>query len=266
MLRNKFAGFICALLVGALPSLRSSATAQTVTNYVIGPQDVLQITLLDDPSMSGKYTVEADGEFTFPLIGRIKAAGLNTREFEAALKKRLSPDFFKNPQVTVAVEQYKSQRVFVTGEVRIPGPVPLTGGMKLSEALVRVGSTQTSASGEVAIVRQKQVEPIHVNLKDLEAGDRSQDIELQDGDQIYVLRAESVYVSGEVKNPGAYPVQRTNTVLQALALAGGATQNGALNRIKISRVEGGKRIEIKNVKLTDLVRPGDTIIVPEKYF
>lgn len=241
------------------------AGAQTAGNYVIGPQDVLMITVLDDPSLSGRYAVEADGDFTFPLIGRIKAGGLSTKDFEATLKKRLSPDFFKNPQVTVAVEQYRSQRVFISGEVRIPGSIPLTGGMTLAEAMARAGSTLPSASGEIAIVRQKQADPIHVSVKDLETGNVKQNIELQDGDQIYVQRAESVYVFGEVRSPGAYSVQKDTTVLQALALAGGATPNGALSRIKIVRIENGKRVEVR-AKLTDVVRPGDTIVVPEKYF
>ncbi len=241
------------------------AGAQTAGNYVIGPQDVLMITVLDDPSLSGRYAVEADGDFTFPLIGRIKAGGLSTKDFEATLKKRLSPDFFKNPQVTVAVEQYRSQRVFISGEVRSPGSIPLTGGMTLAEAMARAGSTMPSASGEIAIVRQKHPDPIQVTVKELETGNVKQNIELQDGDQIYVRRAESVYVFGEVRNPGAYSVQKDTTVLQALALAGGATPNGALSRIKIVRIENGKRVEVK-AKLTDLVRPGDTIVVPEKYF
>lgn len=251
--------FCLLLLAGA------HAFAQTAGNYIIGAQDVLLITVLDDPNLTGRYTVDADGEFTFPWIGRIKAAGLSTRDFEAALKKKLSPDYIKNPQLSVAVETYRSQRVFVSGEVRQPGPVQLTGGMTLAEALVRSGSATSTASGEVAIVRQREKEPLRVSLKDLEAGKTSENIELQDGDQVYVLRAESVYVFGEVKSPGAYAVQKDTTVLQALSLAGGQSPNAALNRIKIIRMEKGKRVEIK-VKLTDLVKPGDTIVVPEKFF
>lgn len=255
-----------ALVAVAIGTTSAASFTQTAGNYVIGPQDVLMITVLDDASLSGRYTVEADGDFSFPLIGRIKAGGLSTRDFESALKKRLSPGFFKNPQVTVSVEQYRSQRVFVSGEVRQPGAVPLTGGMTLAEALARAGSTMPSSSGELAIIRQKQAEPIRINIKELETGDRTKNLELQDGDQIYVLRAESIYVFGEVKSPGAYSVQKDTSVLQALALAGGATPNGALNRIKIVRIEKGKRTEINKVKLTDIVRPGDTIVVPEKYF
>jgi polysaccharide export outer membrane protein len=252
--------------------------AQSQADYVIGPQDVLTVQVFDQADLGGRYTVEADGTFSFPLIGRVKAGGMTLRNFETELKKKLADGYFRNPQVTVAVEQYRSQRVFVMGEVRNPGPVPLTGGMTLVEALARAGSTLPSSSGEVAIVRAPQsakgptlpdagkaADIMRASIRDLEAGSMKQNIDLHDGDTIYVPRAESAYVFGQVKNPGAYAIQKDTTVLQALSLAGGLTDNGAQNRIKIVRLVNGEKREIK-VKPTDLVKPGDTIIVPEKYF
>ena len=93
----------------------------------------------------------------------------------------------------------------------------------------------------------------------------ARNIELRDGDTIFVPRAETAYVFGQVKNPGAYAVQKDTTVLQALSLAGGVTENGAMNRVRIVRIVAGGKKEIK-VGLTDTVKPGDTIIVPERYF
>src|SRR5690242_3937213 len=125
-------------LVAALLCIVAGSTitrAQSAADYVIGPQDVLAITVFDQNDLSGRYAVETDGTFTFPLIGRVTASGSTLREFENELKRRLADGYFKNPQLTVSVEQYRSQRVFVMGEVRQPGPVPLTGGMTLIEAL-----------------------------------------------------------------------------------------------------------------------------------
>jgi polysaccharide export outer membrane protein len=180
--------------------------------------------------------------------------------------------------VSVAVEQYRSQRLYVVGEVRNPGPVPLTGDMTLIEALARAGSTLPSASGELAIVRARQGADgptlpsdggddgsvVRAAIRDLESGAK-QTIDLHDGDTIFVPRAETVFVFGEVRSPGSFPIQKDTTVLQALSLAGGVTEHGALNRVKAVRLVKGQRAEVK-VALTDIVQPGDTVIVPEKYF
>jgi polysaccharide export outer membrane protein len=248
------------------------------TNYVVGPQDVLTITSFDQEDLSGKYPVDADGTFTFPLVGRVRAGGLTLRELEAELKRMLKDGFFKDPQLAVGVETYKSQKIHIVGEVRNPGTYPLTGEMSLIEAIARAGSTLPTASGEALVVRAKagqqtsapilpneDTDATTVDLKELQSGALSNNVALKDGDTIFVPRAESVYVFGQVKNPGAYSIQRNTTVLQALSLAGGVNERGATGRIKIVRIEKGQTVEIK-VKLTDLVRPGDTIMVPERFF
>jgi len=105
-----------------------------------------------------------------------------------------------------------------------------------------------------------------VNLRDLEQGVFSQNAALRDGDTIFVPRAESIYIFGQVKNPNAYSLQHRNTtVLQALALAGGVTDRGSMNRIVIMRIVKGEKKEIK-VKVSDTVLPGDTIVVRERFF
>jgi polysaccharide export outer membrane protein len=263
-----------------LASVSSRLSAQSGADYVIGAQDVLLIQVFDQQDLGGKYTVEADGTFSFPLVGRVKAGGMTLRGFEGELKRVLADGYFRNPQVTVAVEQYRSQRVFVMGEVRQPGPVALTGGMTLIEALARAGSTLPTSSGEVSVVRAAQgggdagplvpgqdatTEVFRTSIQDLQSGSLSHNVELRDGDTVFVPRAELVYVFGEVKNPGGYGVQKNTTILQALSLAGGVTEHGAMNRIQVMRIVKGAKVEIR-VKLTDVVRPEDTIIVPQRYF
>ena len=100
-----------AVLAGGISARTQDRPSQPlVTDYVVGPQDVLTITSYDQADLSGKFTLEADGSFTYPLIGRVKAGGLTLRALEDALKKRLKDEgFFRNPQITVSVETYKSQ-------------------------------------------------------------------------------------------------------------------------------------------------------------
>lgn len=276
-------GWTLAVALAAVAAMTSGAAAQdksSVTDYVVGPQDVLTITSYDQADMSGRFTLEADGTFTYPMIGRVKAGGLTLRALENAIKKQLKDQgFFNNPQISVSVEQYKSQRVFIVGEVRTPGTYPLSGDTNLVEALARAGSTLPSASGEAIIVhagenaagptlptQDDDGDIVHVDLRELENGVFSQNARLLDGDTIFVPRAQSVYVFGQVKNPGAYSLQQqSTTVLQALSLAGGVTDRGTTSRIKIIRVVNGNKTEVK-AKLTDLVQPGDTVVVSERFF
>lgn len=270
------------LLLAAAPARLVAGTQQTPSpDYVVGPQDVLTIMSYDQADLSGKFVVEADGTFTFPLIGRFKAGGLTLRQVEATLKKRLIDEgFFRNPQISAAVESYKSQKVFVVGEVRNPGTYVLSGNMTLIEVIARAGSTLPTATGDVVIVRagsgtaagippvnrDDDTDVVRVNLRDLENGVFSQNAVLQDGDTIFVPRGESLYVFGQVRNPGAYPVQQKNTtVLQALSLAGGITDRGSTSRIRIIRIVKGERVELR-VNLTDHVQAGDTIVVPQRFF
>jgi len=268
------------LLLALVVAAGMGQTATSVVDYVVGPQDVLTITSYDQADLSGKFTIEADGTFTFPLIGRFKAGGLTLRQVEDDLKRRLKDEgFFKNPQVTVAVETYRSRKIFVVGEVRSPGTITLSGNMNLVEALARAGSTLPTASAEAIIVHASESATgptlptaqngdniVRVDLHDLQQGGFSNNTMLRDGDTIFVPRAESVYVFGQVKNPGAYVLQQKNTtVLQALSLAGGMTDRGSTSRIQIIRVVNDEKKEI-GVKLSDVVKPGDTIVVREKFF
>ncbi|MGC4081066.1 MAG: SLBB domain-containing protein [Vicinamibacterales bacterium] len=89
-------------------------------------------------------------------------------------------------------------------------------------------------------------------------------LQLQDGDTINVPKAQSVFVAGQVKTPGAYAVDPGTTVLQVIS-AGGLTDRGSDNRIRIQRTVNGKKVDV-SAKLTDIVQPGDTIIVRERFF
>jgi polysaccharide export outer membrane protein len=277
---------VAAVLLFSLSGL--SAAQQTAssaplpaTDYIVGPQDVLTITCYNQADLNGKFTVDADGTFNYALIGRVKAGGLTLRAVESEIKDQLrAGGFFKNPQITVAVEQYRSQQIFVVGEVRSPGAYVLSGDMTLVEALARAGSTLPTSSGHAVIVhpraggstagpvlpdQDQSANIVRVDLRDLENGVFSQNAALRDGDTIFVPRAESIYIFGQVKNPGAYAMQKNTTVMQALSLAGGVTDRGSMNRIRTVRIVKGERQEIK-MKLDDLVQAGDTLVVPERFF
>ncbi len=248
-------------------------------DYIVGRQDVLNVTVFGEADISKRYTVDADGTIDFPFIGRVRAAGQTLRQVEDLLVKRLGAGFLVNPQVTVEIAEFRSQSIFVTGEVRAPGAYPIKGNMTIVEALALAGPTQT-ASNEIVIVRPKKpgetsgplppkdsdsAETTKVNIRDLQSGKLSLNLVLQPGDTVFVPRAETFFVTGYVRSPGSFVYEPGMQVLQAVALAGGLTERGSSRGMKILRIVDGRQENV-DVKMTDLVRPGDTIVVRQRFF
>ncbi len=255
---------------------KSEAKTDQPSRYTLGPQDQLKITVFDEPDLTNVYRVDSDGFITFPMLGRVSASGVTPAELQDRIHSLLSSGYIRNPQVRVEVEGYKSQSVIVGGEVRAPGKIPMTGTMSLIEALAAAGSPTASASSELTVSRQKrtgegavdpnEVEIIRVNLKDIQLGRAGRDIQLQDGDIINVPKAQTLYVTGPVRNPGSIVFEPGMTVQQAIALAGGLTERGSDRRIKADRMaEDGKIVEI-GLRLEDKVQPNDTIKIANKIF
>ena len=124
------------ILISLLLFLQTQNPA-LAAEYIVGPQDRLSITVFDEPTLTKTVTVDTDGSFEYPLVGRITAGGLSVRQITDSLKKRLGPPdgFLVNPQVNIEVETYRSQVVYVNGQVRIPGAVPLKGAMTIMDVL-----------------------------------------------------------------------------------------------------------------------------------
>ncbi|HEY2945412.1 MAG TPA: polysaccharide biosynthesis/export family protein [Vicinamibacteria bacterium] len=251
--------------------------------YQIGPEDILKVTVYGHEDLTQTVVVQSDGTFVFPLIGRVKGGDLSPKELERKITVLLSQGFIRNPQVTVIVQEYRSKTIFVVGEIMRPGTYPLSGSRTLVEALAKAGPTTANAGAEVVIVRphgevqgpvlpnqvegpaSAAAEVIRVSMPDIQAGDLSKNVLLRPNDTVFVPLAPKVFVSGEVRNPGAYPFAPGTTVRQAISLAGGLTEDGSSGRIRVVRAAGGKSRELK-IKLEDAVQPGDTIVVKSKLF
>jgi polysaccharide export outer membrane protein len=248
--------------------------------YAVGPQDALTISVVGEPELAGRYVIDADGTFDFPWIGRVKAQGLTLRQLEDAIAKRLTDGgFLVRPQVSVQVQEFRSQTVYVMGEVRQPAEYPLTGDLTIvdllakavllpsagDEILINRHRGQAGPSGPVLSGKQSDVEVLRIPKRDIESGRAAQLVVLQQGDTIFVPKAASIFITGQVRNPGSYSMEGELTVLQALSLAGGMTDRAAKGRVRILRVVAGRQKQI-NAKMTDIVKPGDTIEVPTRFF
>jgi polysaccharide export outer membrane protein len=262
----------------APPPQSTSPISQT--DYVVGQQDVMKITVFNEPTLSNTYRVDNDGSISFPFLGRVKVAGLRVAVIEAQLAKSLAEGYIKNPQVTVDMEQYRSQSVFIMGEVRVPSKYSLVGNSSLMEALMQAGWVTPTAGFDVLIIHprsgatravlQSELQDINadvtrVNLRDIEAGKLPQNIRIQDGDTILVPKALRLTVLGQVRTPGSIVYEPGMTVQAAIAQAGGQTEKGSIRRVKIIRIENNARKEV-DAELTDLVQPNDIVQVNQRLF
>jgi polysaccharide export outer membrane protein len=265
--------------VGTSPASPAADTDRD--DYIIGVQDSVNVTVWENADLTGKFTVQPDGAITLPLVGRVKAAGLSLSGFEMQLTRALADGFLIEPRVAVTLDAHRGRRIFIFGAVSSPGAYALPEGQTLIEALVRAGYATAS---QVVVVRPKRpssgptlpenagdADVIRINLKelekDVEQGSLARNIPLQDGDTVFIPRSDPtrIFVTGQVRTPGAYSITENTSVLQAVALAGGVTESAAINRLRIVRIVDGKQKTL-NVKITDIVQPGDTLVVPERYF
>ena len=259
----------------AAPPATAPAAVQPagLPEYIVGPQDLLAVSVRGVAELTRDVIVDQDGTFDFPYIGRVAAGGKGVRAIEQEIKGKLSPRYLLNPVVNVDVKAFRSQVVYVFGAVVRPGSVRIAGNATLMSVLAEAGFS-TKSGAVITITRWPRgakvsgpaanapnAETIKVNRKELEFGS-AQTIALQDGDTINVPEAEKYTISGYVRSPGVFEIDGDLSVLQALAIAGGVTEQGAANRIEIQRV--GVAEPIKKVKMTDLVKPGDIITVPRK--
>jgi polysaccharide export outer membrane protein len=188
--------FVCTIVltVGLLaeaPKGKSADVSASVVDpstYVIGREDLIEVSVWKEADLSASFPVRPDGNISMPLLHDVPAAGLTPMQLAADISERLKK-FIQNPQVSVVVKAVNSQRVFLLGEVTHPGPVNLTAGMTVLQALSAAGGlTQFSNSKRAYVLRNEQgvQRKIAFNYKDALKGVTDQNIILKAGDTIVV--------------------------------------------------------------------------------
>ena len=251
--------------------------------YRIGPKDLLEISVFGADELSRTVRVSEDGKVTLPLLGEVLVDGLTKSEVEKKLGQLLGEKYVQNPQVTVFIREYQSKRVSVLGAVEKPGPYQLLGRQTLMQIISEAGGLTRDAGNEIVIIRQLpdgSSTSLRISIDDLFLkGDAKLNVPMEAGDIVTVPVDKPVvlYVFGQVKNPGALQVKKSNipTLLQVIAQAGGFTDRASKGGVIIKRKdETGKEKEIKvNVrsilknKVKDVqLLENDTIYVPESLF
>jgi polysaccharide export outer membrane protein len=246
------------------------------TRYTLGPGDVVTVTVWGHPELSGKHVVGPDGDIQLPFVGSIKIANLSADDASAKLTGALR-ELYVASVASLTIESYNGNQVYVLGNVAHPGALHFSEPPTLLEALAKAGANGSDKDGlggmsaHCAIVRGRD-RLLWIDLRPLLRGrDASLNIALQRNDLIYVpdADAELIYVMGEVKNPGAYPLTANMSFLEALTRAGGTTDNAQPGKIVLERPTQ-KQQEVINLKqmvkegqANYQLEAGDIVYVPK---
>jgi polysaccharide biosynthesis/export protein len=255
--------------------------------YIIGPGDVLNIAVWGHPDLSRDYAVDPDGYAPFPLINRVKAGGLTTRQVAAVLVDLLGKDYLVNPQVIVTVKEYLSQKVTILGEMARPGVFYLTGPTSLVDLLSRAGWLSRGAGKQILLVRDHPptgpggsgtTTIQRLNIDKIQAGNAAENVPIQAGDTVFVVSRDdnSFFVFGEVKKPGSYPLDKETNILEGITIAGGFTEKASPSRTRVIRV-GATGQQVLEIDMNDIIKRGqrdkavrlqanDVVVVPESFF
>ncbi|MBE0504606.1 MAG: SLBB domain-containing protein [Desulfuromonadales bacterium] len=252
--------------------LSSNCAVGAENDYQIGSGDVLKITIYDHPDLTTVARVDNDGYILFPLAGRVRIGGLTTANASQTMATKLAADFIVNPQVSIFVEEFRSKKVFIIGEVVRPGLYELSGPTTLLELVSKAGGLTRGAGRKATIRRARsngatEEKSIEVNIADLlQSGAESVDIPLLDGDSVTIAKAAVIYVTGQVNRPSAFTVEPDTTVIKAITMAGGFTPLAAQSKIKIIRKINGVEQVIEKVGLHEKLMPEDVMVIPESFF
>lgn len=238
---------------------------------VLGVGDVVKITVYQNPDLSVEARVSELGQINFPLIGAVTVGGLSVSQAQALIEKRLRDGgFVLKPQVTIQTTQIRSSQVSILGQVAKPGRYPIEiVGSKVSEMIAAAGGVVPGGADVVTLVGNRDGKPIKLDIDlplILQQGRADLDVPVENGDIIYVDRAPSFYMYGEVQRPGQLRLERNMTLMQALAQAGGLTPRGTERGIKVHRKDATGTERVLELKMNDPVQRDDVIYVKESLF
>jgi len=254
-------------LAAALLLVLAPARARA-EEYVIGAEDVLQVSVWMHPELERSVTVRADGSIVLPPIGEVKAAGQTPTQLGARLADRLSTYLRQTTTVTVSVTQYLSQSVYVSGAVAKPGRYGFERVPSVLDVINQAGGATTGADlTQVQVVRREgeRGRPMVVDVaRALREGSSADLPALKPGDSIVVpagagpgvSTGETAGVLGEVNRPGLYPVGTGQDLWTVLAAAGGATSRADLADVRVVVRQRDSSTSVFAVNLKQQLRGG----------
>lgn len=263
--------FSLIVAIAAVCAFAQPTTPPVGPDYVIGPDDTIDVVTRDVPEASGSFLVRSDGRITFPIIGEVAVSGLTVDQCRKLLQERLNKEL-RNPEVFVNIRSMRANRIYLMGSVAGPGMHDYKPGWRLTELIAAAGGLSGLPERLRAVVIRKGKDTVKIEMRDLFVEAKSEaNIEVEPGDFINIQGDPTMQVNivGEVGKNGLVTILEGQGAVEAIAVAGGHKPTAALSKARI--VRNGKEIPVdlhgaillaipeRNIQL----QHGDTLYVPE---
>lgn len=239
-------------------------------SYQLGTGDVVRITVYDHPDLLvDAVQVDENGKIAVPLVGSISVSGLTASAAQKRIAQALETGgFIVKPSVNLIVQQYRSKQISVLGQVNKPGKYALEFTSSLTDLLALAGGINPTGSDNVILIHKEnnQLKQLKIDTLALfKDGQLNLNYTIDEGDIIFVPRAEVFYIYGEVQHPGAFRLEKNMSVMQAISLGGGITLRGTENGAQIRRELQGVP-SILPATPNERILPNDVIYIKESLF
>ncbi|MFZ6753096.1 SLBB domain-containing protein [Undibacterium sp. Dicai25W] len=258
------------------PSIAASNFDPSDANAdVVGEGDQLLVTVFGQPDLSADIIVGANGIVTLPLVGTVDVRGKTGSEIAGIFAKKLEAgQYLIKPKVSVKVAAQVSRSFSVLGEVVRPGRFILQGNLSVLDALSLAGGVTPRADKNLRILRRNSQDgkaelteyaTVRLDFED-EKNNAQFGQKVLANDVLIVGQQKNFYVYGEVRRPGAYPMEDDMNVMRVLSIGGGVTDRGSTSRIIIHRKSSDGELKEIPARISDVVLPGDVVFINERIF
>ncbi len=245
----------------APPEVMQAFEAGLNKEYLLGPGDVVEIVAPVYPEIAGEQTLSPEGFMTVYPVGSVQVGGLSRSDAEARLKAALAK-YFSPLSLTLRIKSFENNQVLVLGKVATPGVVKFRSRPNLLEALAKSGAFSPTGLDRrftnCEIIRGKD-QILRISIDELlKGGANGRNIDLANNDVVYIHENNdnNVYVMGEVSKPGAYEMRTSMSLLNAVMLAGGPTEDAVTSEIMLVREKAGEAEPLK-ISLSKMVESSD---------
>ncbi|MFO7910875.1 MAG: polysaccharide biosynthesis/export family protein [Desulfotignum sp.] len=237
----------------------------------MGEGDILELKVYENPDLSTTVRVSSGDTIRVPLLGEISVQELTVSQVAAKIQSLFADGYLVSPQVDVFITEHRSKKALILGQIRSPGQYELRGRVTFLEFISEAGGL-TEEAGSIATIKRTndsgaKSDQIVLDLEKLiKKGDATLNVLIRDNDTVYISKADTYYVSGEVKKPDSYKFEPNLSVIKAITKAGGFTNIASKGKVRIIRKVNGEKTVYENVNMDEPVLPDDVIVVPESFF